>query len=344
MLDRGDIHELARGAQTRGIEMRIGIVAACAAVAAVAAVASGTAEAQPPSIPPQTILGPELRFELVAQSDTLAVPEEVDLNQAASAAIDADGHVFVLSRGEQPFLEFDRQGQFVRAFGKGLFTRAHSLTIDGAGDFWVTDVSAHVVMKLDRNGRVLMTLGTEGESGAWDEAAGQHLFDEPTDVAIAPNGDVFVTQGHSRGDPRVFKFDANGHFVKTWGGRGSLPWEFVVAHSIDIGADGLVYVADRENRRILVFDTDGTFVKGWVYQGMACSIDLGDDGHIYMTTGFDGQIVELDENGRVVGVTGMPGDGPGEYGEAHDLVASADGAIYVTDVVNRRVTKYARAR
>ena len=95
--------------------------------------------------------------------------------------------------------------------------------------------------------------------------------------------------------------------------------------------------ADRENRRISIFDLDGEFVKGWVYRGMACSLALSSK-HIFMTTGFDGQIVELDLDGHVLGVTGRPGEGPNEYGEAHDI-AVADGAIYVADVVNRRVQK-----
>jgi DNA-binding beta-propeller fold protein YncE len=298
---------------------------------------------QRPSIPPQTIAGPALDLVALEQADAIDLPPGFELGQVASVAIDARGHLYVLNRGDEALLEFDADGGFIRAFGEGLFERAHSLTIAPDGNFWVTDVSGQTVVKLDAQGRVLMTLGTRGQSGQWDEAAGAHLFDEPTDVALGPDGSIFVSQGHGRGEPRVFKFDANGKYLKSWGGRGALPWQFAVAHSLSID-DGLVYVADRENRRILVFDLEGEFVKGWIYKGMACSLTFAADRHIYMTTGFDGQLVELDRDGRVLGVTGRPGEGLNEYGEAHDLAVGADGAVYIADVVNRRLQKLAPAR
>jgi DNA-binding beta-propeller fold protein YncE len=299
---------------------------------------AGPAAAQRPSIPPQAIAGPALPVDAVAQDEAIELPEGFELGQVASVALDARGHLFVLNRGEQALLEFDDGGRFVRAFAAGLFERAHSLTIDPAGHFWITDVSGETVVELDGEGRILMTLGTRGKSGEWNESAGAHLFDEPTDVAIGPDGSIFVSQGHGRGDPRVLKFDARGEFLKSWGGRGTLPWQFAAAHSLAID-DGLVYVADRENRRILVFDLDGAFVKGWVYKGMACSLTFAADRRIYMTTGFDAQLVELDRDGRVLGVTGRPGKGPNEYGEAHDLAVAPDGAVYIADVVNRRLQK-----
>lgn len=295
------------------------------------------ASAQRPSIPPQAITAPALDYVAVAQADAIRVPPGISLGQIASVAVGAQEHVFVLNRGDPAVLEFDGSGNFVRAFGNGLFERAHSLTVVDDG-FWVTDVSRHVVVKLDRQGEVSRVLGTSGQSGQWDEAAGAHLFDEPTDVAIGPDGSIFVTQGHSRGDPKVLKFDASARFVKSWGGRGTHPWEFAVAHSIVIDG-GLVYVADRENRRIQVFNLDGEFVKGWVYRGMACSLSLANDGRLYMTTGFDAQIVALDLDGRVLGVTGSPGEGANEYGEAHDIAVTAAGDIFIADVVNRRLQK-----
>jgi DNA-binding beta-propeller fold protein YncE len=311
---------------------------------ALACLLASPAFAQRPSIPPQVIAGPELRVKVIAQKDAIAWPSDVEVDQLASVAFDSRGHLYLLNRGKQAVFEFDARGAFVRSFGAGLFERAHSLTIDSRGHFWITDVAAHVVLELDADGVVVRTLGTRGKSGAWDEAAGAHLFDEPTDVAFARDGSFFVTQGHTRGDPKVLKFDASARFVKQWGGRGSLPWQFEVAHSLVIDSAGLVYVADRENRRIVVFDQSGEFVKGWLYRGLVCSLALGPDGSLHMTSGFDGQIVKLDANGRVLGVTGRPGRGPNEYGEAHDLAVARDGSIYITDVINKRLTKLVPTR
>jgi sugar lactone lactonase YvrE len=305
-----------------------------------AALATTSAWAQRPSIPPQAIVAPKLPYTWQEGADVVELPSGLEFDQVASADIDADGHLFVLHRGAEPFLEFNRDGHFVRAFGQGLFERAHSLTIDDDGFFWVSDVSKQVVMKLDRDAQVLLTLGEAGQSGEWDEAAGTRRFDQPTDVAIAANGDIFVTQGHSAGEPRVLKFDRSGRFIKSWGMRGTLPWEFVVAHSIVIDAAGLLYIGDRENRRIQIYNADGEFLKGWVYRGMACSLYLADDGYLYMTTGFDAQLVKLDLNGQVLGVIGAPGEGANGFGEAHDLVVGPDGRIYISDVVNRRLVSY----
>ena len=287
---------------------------------------AGVAAAQRPDIPPQAIAGPALGVVAVEHTQAIELPANIELGQVASVAVDARGHLLVLHRGPQALLEFDTEGRFVRGFGADLFQRAHSLTIDADGNFWITDVAEHTVTKLDAEGRVLMTLA--------------HPFEEPTDVAVAPDGSLFVTQGHTRGEPKVLKFGADGTLLKSWGGRGTLPWQLAVAHSIAIGDDGLVYVADRENRRIQVFDLDGEFVKGWVYRGMACGLTLA-NGRIYMTTGFDGQIVALDMNGRVQGVTGRPGVGLGEYGEAHDIAVAPSGDLFVADVVNRRLQKLA---
>ena len=165
-------------------------------------------------------------------------------------------------------MEFDENQKFIRAFGDPL-TRAHGFRLDGAGNFWVTDVGAHTVMKLDSQGKVLLTIGTKGKAGAWDEAAGTQLLNEPNDLAIGRNGDVFVVQGHTpgKGDPRVLKFDKDGKFIKSWGGEGTEPGKFNVAHGIAVDAKGQLWVADRENQRIQIFDQDGTFVKQMKYQG-----------------------------------------------------------------------------
>src|SRR5438105_7352923 len=165
--------------------------------------------AQRPSDP--ALLVPQVAPELdyVSVAEPLSFPAGTSLAGAAAAvAFDSKGHLFVLTRGNPSLYEFDENGKFIRSFGEGLFTRSHGLRIDKDGSIWATDVGAHTVMKLSPQGQVLLTLGTKGQRGEWNESA--HLLNEPNDIAIGRNGDVFVTQGHTpgaNGDPRVLKFD-----------------------------------------------------------------------------------------------------------------------------------------
>jgi sugar lactone lactonase YvrE len=303
-----------------------------------------SAFAQRPSDP--ALLVPETAAELdyVVVPQAVTVPAELKMGAAAAVAFDGRGHLFVLTRGAQAFFEFDEKGAFVRAFGEGMFTRSHGLKIDRDGNLWATDVGAHTVMKLNPAGQVLLTLGTKGEAGEWNEAAGSRKLNQPNDVAIAANGDVFVVQGHTpgpRGDARVLKFDKDGRFIKSWGGKGKEPGQFEVAHGAAIDAKGLLWVMDRENQRIQVFDGDGTFVREQKYKGLPCSVAFGRD-EAYMVNGFAGQLLRLDLSGKVLAATGKPGTGPGEFGEAHFIAISPRGDLYVADSVNGALMKFVK--
>jgi sugar lactone lactonase YvrE len=300
--------------------------------------------AQRPSDP--ALLVPETAPELdyVVAPTAVKLPEGTTMGATASVAFDANGHLFVLTRGDKTFFEFNPDGTFVRSFGDKLFTRSHGLRIDHEGNLWATDVGGHIVVKMNRDGQALLTIGAKGEAGEWNEAAGGRKLNQPNDVAIAPNGDVFVAQGHTpgaAGDARVLKFDKTGKFVKSWGGKGSGPGQFQVAHGIAIDAKGLVWVADRENQRIQVFDQDGTFVREVKYKGLPCSLDIGRQ-YIYMVNGFAGQLLRLDLNGKVLAAIGKPGKGPGEFGEAHMIAVSPKDEIYVADSVNAALVKFVK--
>jgi DNA-binding beta-propeller fold protein YncE len=306
--------------------------------------AAGTpAFSQRPSDPALLVPQQAPPLEYVAVANPLAIPAGTTMGAAASVAFDSNGHVFVLNRGPKPFVEFDSNGAFVRTFGDP-FTRAHGLRIDSDGNIWATDVGAHVVVKLNREGNVLLTLGTKGQAGAWDEAAGSRLLNQPNDLAIGRNGDIFVVQGHTpgpMGDPRVLKFDKTGKFMKSWGGKGKDPGKFEVAHGVAIDAKGLLWIADRENQRIQVFDQDGAFVRQMTYAGLPCSIAVGRDS-VFMVNGFAGQLLKMDLDGRVLAAIGKPGTGLGEFGEAHFVAVSPKGDVYVADSVNGAVQKFVR--
>jgi sugar lactone lactonase YvrE len=317
---------------------------AVAGFAVVLLTTSAIVLAQRPKDP--ALLVPETAPELdyVVAPTAVTLPEGTTMGATASVAFDARGHLYVLTRGATAFFEFDQNGGFVRSFGDKMFTRSHGLRIDGDGNLWATDVGAHVVVKLNPQGEILLTLGTKGEAGEWNEAAGSRKFNQPNDVAIASNGDVFVVQGHTpgpNGDARVLKFDKGGRFIKSWGGKGSGPGQFQVAHGIDIDAKGLLWVADRENQRVQVFDADGTFIREIKYAGLPCSLDIGRQ-YIYMVNGFAGQVLRMDLNGKVLAALGKPGKGPGEFGEAHMIAVSPKDELYVADSVNAALVKFVK--
>ncbi|MFM1895012.1 MAG: hypothetical protein RLZZ385_86 [Pseudomonadota bacterium] len=282
-------------------------------------------------------------YEAVDFNEALDMPADHQGESYAGVAVNSQGHLVVFSRGPIPFLEFNAAGEFVREFGsEGMFRRAHGLHIDSEDNLWVTDVADHQVMKLDSNGTVLLTIGTKGQNGLWDEAAGTRLLDQPNDVAVDDDGNFYVAQGHGPGEPRVLKFNAAGDFITQWGSRGYGPGQFTVAHAIEIDNAGIVHVADRENMRIQRYDRDGTLLGIWNYQAMVCALYLHDDGHLYMTTGFDGQLAKLDLDGTVLGAIGRPGTGNGQFGEAHALTVDHDDNVYISDVINLRIQKFAR--
>ena len=290
--------------------------------------------------PKQMETAPDLGYLTVENG--LVLPEGMKMGAPTSVAFDARGHMLVFNRGPHPLMEFDARGSFVRAFGEGMYVRPHGMRLDSQGNIWTTDVAGHIVMKMSPEGEVLLTLGTRGQPGNWDEAANSHLLYEPADIAFAPSGDVLVVQGHGRGEGRVLRFDKTGRFIKSWGGKGTAPGEFDQPHSILVNQQGQILVADRENRRVQLFDLDGRLLKMWKFAGLPCGLLLGPDGQVYLATGFSGQILRLNGNGKAVAMMGQPGKGLGEFGEAHYLTISPGGDLYVADTINAVLHKYVR--
>jgi DNA-binding beta-propeller fold protein YncE len=299
--------------------------------------------AQRPSDPALLVPQNAPELEYVSAADPFAFPAGKSFAGApASVAFDSKGHVWVLTRGNPSLYEFDNNGKFIRSFGEGLFTRSHGLRFDNDGNIWATDVSAHTVMKLNTQGEVLLTIGTKGQRGDWNDTT--HFLNEPNDVAIAKNGDVFIAQGHTpgaNGDARVLKFDKTGKFIKSWGGKGKEPGKFDVAHGLAFDAKGQLWVTDRENQRIQIFDQDGKYIKELKYSGLPCSLDIGSQ-NIFMVNGFAGQLLKMDLDGKVLAATGKPGKGLGEFGEAHVIAVSPKGDVYIADSVNATVQKFVK--
>lgn len=210
-----------------------------------------------------------------------------------------DGSIYVIhrcsdnscvGRSEPPILKFDSRGRLLKAWGEGMFNFPHGAAVDRDGNLWVTDArggdgkghgddKGHQVFEFSPDGKVLMTLGKAGVSGS-----GPGLFDQPTDVVVAPNGDIFVTDSHRNGrNNRVVKFDRAGKFVKEWGRKGSGHGEISEPHTIAMDSRGRLFVGDRENNRIQIFDQNGTFIDQWPQFGRPSGIFITRDDTIYVT-------------------------------------------------------------
>jgi len=171
------------------------------------------------------------------------------------------------SASVNPIFQLEPSGKVLKNFGAGMFVSPHKLTVDNDGNLWVADNGSHQVFKLSQDAKVLLTLGKKGIAGP-----GVDEFDAPTEVAFAPNGDVFVGDGHSgggtaTGNARIMKFDKNGKFIKTWGKKGMGPGEFDVVHTLAFDSRGRLFVGDRQNNRIQIFDQDGKFIAQWFQFG-----------------------------------------------------------------------------
>ena len=161
-------------------------------------------------------------------------------------------------------LLFDQSGRLTTSFGAGMFVFPHGIHVDPNGNVWVTDArgregKGHQVFKFSRDGKVLLVLGKAGVTGEGPDA-----FNQPSDVAVAPNGDIFVADGHDENsNARIVKFSKDGTFIKTWGKRGSAPGEFDTPHGLAFDSRGRLFVADRGNNRIQIFDQEGKFLEEW---------------------------------------------------------------------------------
>jgi DNA-binding beta-propeller fold protein YncE len=199
----------------------------------------------------------------IALSDWATLPRGRLWGQIIGIEIDPDGEsIWVLDRcgakdcfGSMvdPIQKFDRYGKLVKEFGAGLFNWPHGFFVDREGNVWATDGigvngKGNTVFKFNSDGKLLMTLGQPGIAGG-----GRDTFNWPSDVLVAPNGDIFVADGHGKdSNARIVKFDGKGQFIKDWGRVGASSGEFDTPHGLAMDSHARLFVADRSNNRIQI--------------------------------------------------------------------------------------------
>jgi len=274
--------------------------------------------------------------------------------QVAGVSVDAQGHVLVLHRGAYPILEFESNGKLVRSWGDRIFSEgrvgpiamndrvagravfsavygppgcvacgAHAIRVDPEHNIWVIDAPGHVIYKMNSEGKTIMQLGKKGEAGA-----GHNTFNLPTDVAFAPDGCFYVSDGYA--GSRVVKFSHDGKYLLEWGTRGSGPGQFELPHNVVVDAQGKVYVSDRETKRIEIFDSTGHFLDQWPTIEGVSGLFMTKDQQIWAGA------VLLNLKGEVLGR--LP-NGSGSSG--HAVAASDSGEVYLA-LLNGRVQKFVK--
>jgi len=264
-------------------------------------------------------------------------------------AMNSKGHIFALVRtppGQPQLYEWDENHKLVRAFGTDLTAKSHGMAIDAEDNIWICDQFGDTVMKFSPEGKLLETFGVPGKRGDWDEAKGQRLLWQPLDLAFAPNGDIYIGMGHGNESPndgaaRVLHLDKNGKFINQWFGNANGPGKFSMAHGIAVDPKtGYVYIADREEYRIVVYTGDGKFVKTIQEPNLVCALFFDPHDQLWMATGQDGQIVKLDLDGNILDAAGVgSGRGPGQFTETNYMVMDAHGDLFVGDTSQTRITE-----
>lgn len=277
--------------------------------------------------------------------------------EVAAVATDSTDRVYLFQRGGHPVQVFTPDGEPVDSWGDTEIERAHGLTLGADDSVYCVDDLDHTVKKFSRDGRRLLTLGNSGQpsdTGATSVdyreiqcAAGPFNF--PTDLALGPQGELFVTDGY--GNAKVHKFSPEGELLLSWGEPGSAPGQFHVPHGVAVDSAGRVYVADRENSRIQRFDLDGGFLDEWTDIARPCQVFIDPEGNVFVAelgyraglwpgtsapspTATGGRVSIFSAEGVLLSRWGGGDDpsAPGDFFAPHDIWLDGQGSIYLAEV------------
>lgn len=271
------------------------------------------------------------------------LPDGWQFNEVAGVAVDDGDRVYVFSRSDHPVTVFDRDGNFLRSWGEGVYSRPHSVHFGHDGYLYLTDDGLHIVHKCTPDGKVVLELGQPGTPSPYMSGLPFHRC---THTALSPTGDLYVSDGY--GNACIHKFSPDGKLLMSWGEPGSNPGQFNIPHNICCDADGWVYVADRENHRIQVFDGNGRYETQWNNLHRPCAMFMtggrcpccyvGEIGPAMAVNrnvpNLGPRISILDGKGNLQARLGGPvaGTGPNDFIAPHGIAVDSSGDIYVGEV------------
>ena len=306
-------------------------------------------------------------------ADWAKMPEGRVWGSTSGVGIDKDGvSIWVAERcganscigsNLPPIIKFDATGKFVRAFGEGMVQGPHGLHVDRDGNIWVTDWAAglpperdttkgHQVHKFSPDGQLLLTLGKSG-GGREPE-----YFYQPNAVVTAPNGDVYVAEGHSdapTANARILKFAKDGKFIRAWGRRGSGDGELLQPHALAMDSRGRLFVGDRSNNRILILDQEFNQLAVWHHFSRPSGIYIDKNDILYVADSESGSVapsqkdwmrgmrVGSAKDGTLVAFIPDPDTTSTRGTKAAEGVAvDANGTIYGAEVGPKAIKRYVR--
>jgi DNA-binding beta-propeller fold protein YncE len=294
--------------------------------------------------------------------------------QCAGVAVDSEDNVHVFTRTEHPYMVFDKSGKLIDHWGEGIFGEAHGLCITPNDDVYFIEHTGQVILKFDKSGRHRLTLGTRNQHSDTEytqeirepldippvdatpmingvgKSAGP--FHQPTDLTVAPDGTIYITDGYR--NARVHKFAADGTLLASWGEPGNAkelrdtkdkPNYFHTPHGVWVH-DDKVYAADRENNRIQIFTPEGEYLDMWLGFDRPTKIYVDPIEEVMYVSELNDRCSILDLEGNIIGQFGAErSNEPGKFWGPHTLWKDSEQAIYVGEVLGgARLQKFARTK
>lgn len=283
-----------------------------------------------------------------AQSQTLPhklvpdwpqLPKGMNFGEVSGVDVDRNDNVWVFNRGPYPVIQFDKNGKMLQAWKDIGVKASHGLRLDPEGNVWLVDVFGHSLLKFSPAGRLLMVFANAGATAGDNDS--KYAYNRPTSLVFHPNGDFYVSDGYV--NSRVVRYRKDGEYVQHWGKKGTGDSEFDIAHDITVDKRGRLYVADRTNNRVQIFDENGKLLGKWTNVGQPWGLYYASrEDVIYLCDGQNNRVLKVNLDGQVLGSLGSFGKSPGKFDFAHHLSVDSGGSIYVAEIKNWRVQKFAK--
>ncbi len=283
------------------------------------------------------------KFRYRVEDNWAKLPRGWDFVEVSDVGVDRRDNVYVFSRSAHPMMVFDRDGNFLRSWGEGVFPHPHGIHMGPDDTIYCTDDGDHTVRKCSLDGKVLLTIGVPGKPAPFMCGSPFHRC---THTALSPQGDIYVADGY--GNARVHKYSPDGKHLMSWGEPGTLPGEFNLVHNICCDCEGWVYVADRENHRVQVFDGNGRYETQWnnIHRPCALYTDGRKDSVFYIgelgpmlssnirIPNLGPRLSIVDHKGNLLARVGdrQAGLNPNQFVAPHGIAVGSRGDIYVGEV------------